>query len=164
MEQRKMYFYAGTALCLALGIMLGALRAKKIFGSQPETMRIERGTLVREWPSELADVISLNKNDRLEILSEADYTSKNKNVPTILKVNNYLKHIDKATKQQYIIKEDTYYPIIAKKRHSYIIRATTNKGRSVELELEEKEVTPLEEGLWRHVKDKKGYMGWVRMK
>lgn len=164
MEQRKLTFYAITALCACVGIAFGAFGARKIVGSYKETLRVERGTKIREWPSELADVISINKNDRLEVLSQADYTSKNKNIPTIVKVEKQLKVINKDTQQQYLIKENTYYPITAKKKHSYIIKATTNKGNTVELELDAKDVTPLEEGLWKHVKDKTGYMGWVRVK
>lgn len=164
MEQRKLIFYAITALCACVGIVVGAFSSRKIVSAHKETMRIERGTQVREWPSELAEITSLNKNDRLEVISLADYTAKNKNIPTIVKVNNQLKVIAKDTKQQYIIKEESYLKVVNKNKHSYTIEAQTNKGNTVKLELDAKDVTPLEEGLWKHVKDKTGYMGWIKVK
>lgn len=164
MEQKKISLYAITALCVCVGIVIGAFSARRFFSETKEHLTIERSTPVREAPSTFADITSLNKIDKLTVLEKADFTKASQELPTVIRLTEDLTITDNATKQRYQLKAESYFRVKATEKHAYQISATTNKGNNVELLIEKKYAIPLEAGLWKKVQDKKGKAGWVKIK
>lgn len=160
MATHKFNFYVFTALSLSVGIVLGTVAARHMLSVHKEKLTIDHSTAVRQAPSNLADFASLNKNDQLTVIAQADYSKST----TVVKVNKDLRLQDKNTHQLYIIKEGSYCKVSSKTQKGYKIEAQTNKNNTVQLELNLHDVTPLEDGHWKQVQDSKGKTGWLKVK
>ena len=163
MDQRKLTLHAITALIACAGLVGGTLAARALVASHKEHLTLDHSAIVREAPTTFADIVSINKREKLTVIDKVDFTKNAKNYPTIIKLTEPLTIKDKETKQQFKLKENTYYKVLKKEKGELRIEATTNKGNNVQLTIPAKQALPLEDGVWKKVQDSKGNVGWVKI-
>lgn len=163
MDQRKLTLYTITALFACAGLVIGTFVTRKFINHSRETISLSRTSIVREHPTAFADITSINKLDKVIVLEKIDFSKHPKDYPTVIRLKRHLILTNKETSKQYELEADALFPVVAKDGHDYIIEAQSNKQEQVSLRVSKKDATPMEDGLWKLVADKKEQTGWLKI-
>jgi len=164
MEQRTIKLYMFTALVLCLGIVIGTIGARGLNGLNKKYFQLTSSTSFRESPTMLAPEIRLQRNAKLLVTGQIDFTDEKANYPTVIKLKEDLKLRDAEKETTYTLRANTYYQVLGQDKNYYRVEATTDKKNTAKLLIEKKKAIPLEKGVWQQVRDSKGTIGWALIK
>ena len=96
-------------------------------------------------------------------LDSCNFSKHAKDYPTVIRTKRTLILTSKETSKQYELEADALFRVVDKNSHDYVIEAQSNKQELVRLNVSKKDATPMEDGLWKLVTDKKEQTGWLKI-
>lgn len=161
MAKNNSTLIVGSAVFGIAGLIAGYFLANMFLKEPNQYYTLTDNNVLMEYPSSLANKINrpLELNKPLLVVDKCDYAELVKNGPIVAKMKDRVK-ITKDGKQ-YCLTKDSSFRVVSNSENNTVIEATTNKGNTVNLNVNRNDVTDNDNGVWLKVIDSAKNTGWV---